>query len=112
GAGGLVATFRPILAGLGERFGLKAAVIDPYFGLNAVDGALKSIGLTTSYTMLALLVGFLLNIVVVLLRKFTKIRTLFITGHVMVQQASTVTWIIFLAFPEYRNFVGAILVGI
>lgn len=30
----------------------------------------------------------------------------------MVQQASTVTWIIFLAFPEYRNFIGAILVGI
>ncbi|MHD0382915.1 PTS ascorbate transporter subunit IIC [Staphylococcus simulans] len=112
GAGGLVTTFRPILAGLGQRFGLKAAVIDPYFGLNAVDGALKSIGLTTSYTIMALLIGFLLNILLVLFRKITKIRTLFITGHVMVQQASTVTWIIFLAFPEYRNIVGAILVGI
>lgn len=112
GAGGLVTTFRPILAGLGQRFGLKAAVINPYFGLNAVDGALKSIGLTTSYTMMALLIGFLLNILLVLFRKITKIRTLFITGHVMVQQASTVTWIIFLAFPEYRNIVGAILVGI
>lgn len=112
GAGGLVTTFRPILAGLGQRFGLKAAVIDPYFGLNAVDGALKSIGLTTSYTMMALLIGFLLNILLVLFRKVTKIRTLFITGHVMVQQASTVTWIIFLAFPEYRNLFGAILVGI
>lgn len=112
GAGGLVTTFRPILAGLGQRFGLKAAVIDPYFGLNAVDGALKSIGLTTSYTMMALLIGFLLNILLVLFRKITKIRTLFITRHVMVQQASTVTWIIFLAFPEYRNIVGAILVGI
>ncbi|GAB1612557.1 PTS ascorbate transporter subunit IIC [Mammaliicoccus lentus] len=112
GAGGLVTTFRPILAGLGERFGLKAAVIDPYFGLNAVDGALKSIGLTTSYTMMALLVGFLLNILLVLFKKFTKIRTLFITGHIMVQQASTVTWLVFFAFPEFRDVSGAIMVGV
>src|SRR5699024_823543 len=112
GAGGLVTTFRPILAGLGERFGLQAAVIDPYFGLNAVDGALKSIGLTTSYTMMALLVGFLLNILLVLFKKFTKIRTLFITGHIMVQQASTVTWLVFFAFPEFRDVSGAIMVGV
>ena len=44
GAGGLVVTFRPILAGLNERFSLNAAVIDPYFGLNAVNAALEGIG--------------------------------------------------------------------
>lgn len=58
GAKGLVEKFRPILAGLGERFDLKAAVIDPYFGLNAVDSALKSINLTTTYTMVHLLLVF------------------------------------------------------
>lgn len=112
GAGGLVKTFRPILAGLNDRFGLNAAVIDPYFGLNAVNSALESIGLTTSWTMIALLVGFILNILLVLFRKFTKIRTLFITGHIMVQQATTATWIIFYAFPQYRNATGAILIGV
>ena len=112
GSGGLVTTFRPILAGLNERFGLNAAVIDPYFGLNAVNIALENIGLTTSWTMIALLVGFILNILLVLFRKFTKIRTLFITGHIMVQQATTATWIIFFAFPQYRNATGAILIGI
>lgn len=112
GAGGLVSTFRPILAGLNQRFGLNAAVIDPYFGLNAVNSALASIGLTTSWTMIALLIGFTLNIVLVLLRKYTKIRTLFITGHIMVQQATTATWIIFYAFPQYRNSTGAIMVGL
>ena len=108
GAGGLVTTFRPILAGLNGRFGLNAAVIDPYFGLNAVNTALESIGMTTSWTMIALLIGFILNIVLVLLRPVTKIRTLFITGHIMVQQATTATWIIFFAFPQYRNAVGGI----
>lgn len=66
GAAGLVTTFRPILAGLGGRFKLEAAVIDPYFGLNAVNAALESIGLTTSWTMISLLIGFVLNIVLVL----------------------------------------------
>ena len=112
GAGGLVTTFRPILAGLDGRFKLNAAVIDPYFGLNAVNKALENIGLSTSWTMIALLIGFILNILLVLGRKFTKCRTLFITGHIMVQQATTATWIIFLAFPQYRNMTGAILVGV
>ena len=112
GSGGLVTTFRPILAGLNGRYNLNAAVIDPYFGLNAVNTALESIGLTTSWTMIALLIGFILNIVLVLLKKITKIRTLFITGHIMVQQATTATWIIFLIFPEYRNAIGAILIGL
>ncbi len=112
GAGGLVVTFRPILAGLNERFGLNAAVIDPYFGLNAVNKALESIGLSTSWTMIALLIGFGLNILLVLARKITKCRTLFITGHIMVQQATTATWIVFLAFPQYRNMTGAVLVGV
>lgn len=112
GAGGLVSTFRPILAGLNGRFGLNAAVIDPYFGLNAVNAALESVGLTTSWTMIALLIGFILNILLVLFRKVTKIRTLFITGHIMVQQATTATWLIFFAFPQYRNGLGAVLIGI
>ena len=33
GAGGLVTTFRPILAALNYKFQIGAAVIDPYFGL-------------------------------------------------------------------------------
>lgn len=31
GSSGLVTTFRPILAGLRERFNLAAVVIDPYY---------------------------------------------------------------------------------
>ena len=112
GSGGLVTTFRPILAGLNGRFGLNAAVIDPYFGLNAVNTALESIGLASSWTMISLLIGFVLNIILVLFRPVTKIRTLFITGHIMVQQATTATWIIFYAFPQYRNGIGAVLIGI
>ena len=112
GAGGLVVTFRPILAGLNGRFSLNAAVIDPYFGLNAVHMALENIGIVTSFTLMALLVGFFWNIILVALRKITKLRVLFITGHIMVQQATTATWILFFVAPAFRNSTGAILVGL
>lgn len=112
GAGGLVVTFRPILAGLNDRFNLNAAVIDPYFGLNAVNAALESVGVVTSYTLIALLFGFFWNIFLVAMRKYTKLRVLFVTGHIMVQQATTITWLVFFAAPSLRNTTGAALVGL
>jgi PTS system ascorbate-specific IIC component len=75
GSGGLVNTFRPILAGLNDRFHLNAAVIDPYFGLNAANEAIKMIGLSLSWTMISLMVGFGWNILLVALKKYTKIRS-------------------------------------
>lgn len=112
GSGGLVTTFRPILAALKVKFEINAAVIDPYFGLAAVNDALKNIGQSASNTMIALCVGFAVNITMIIFRKVTKVRSLFITGHVMLQQATTVTWIVFSVFPELRNTTGTILVGI
>lgn len=97
GAGGLVTTFRPILAALKTKFELNAAVIDPYFGLQAVDEAIKGMieqdpskASLAASVMMALLIGFIVNIVLVLFRKITKVRTLFITGHIMQQQASKI----------------------
>lgn len=112
GSGGLVVTFRPILAGLNERFALNAAVIDPYFGLNAAGEAIKSVGMSLSWTMISLMVGFGWNILLVLLRRYTKVRTLFLTGHIMIQQATTCTWLIFFAIPELRTMEGAVWIGL
>lgn len=112
GASGLVTTFRPILAALKVKFEIDAAVIDPYFGLAAVNAALKGIGQSASNTMIALCIGFAVNITLIIFRKITRVRSLFITGHVMLQQATTATWIVFSVFPELRNTRGTILVGI
>ena len=62
GSAGLVTAFRPILAGLNQKFHLNAVVIDPYFGLNAVNAALENIGLSAAWTMTSLLLAFLWNI--------------------------------------------------
>lgn len=99
-AGGLVSNFRPVLAALGDRFGLQAAVIDPYFGQAAAEAALKSAGHATGLTVQVLLVAFLTNLVLVIFRKLTKVRTVFITGHIMVQQSATATWLMALALGD------------
>lgn len=109
GSGGLVSNFRPILAGLAERFQIKAAVIDPYFGWNAVTAAFTKAGWTTSLIMMALLIAFLWNIILVAFSRLTKVRTLFLTGHVMIQQANTSLWMIFIAVPALQNNVWGII---
>ncbi|MCW6680697.1 PTS ascorbate transporter subunit IIC [Aerococcaceae bacterium NML130460] len=113
GAGGLVTTFRPILAALNVKFGLNAAVIDPYFGLAAVNKQMEAqLPDFVSAATTALLIGFLVNIVLVLFRKITKVRTLFITGHIMVQQATTISWIVLFLIPSLRNVWGIVTIGV
>ena len=100
GSGGLVSNFRPILAGLKDRFNLTACVIDPYYGQNAVTAGVEEVfGKGFSNVMLLLLVAFIVNILLVRFNKLTKCRTLFTTGHVQVQQASTAYWLIMFAIP-------------
>ena len=100
GSGGLVSNFRPILAGLKDRFNLTACVIDPYYGQNAVTAGVEEVfGKGFSQVMTLLLIAFIVNILLVRFNKITKCRTLFTTGHVQVQQAATAYWLIMFALP-------------
>ncbi len=111
GSGGLVGNFRPILVGLKDKFDLHAMVIDPYFGQNAVQAAMEKTGRTFSQIMVLLLVAFIFNIALVALKKYTKMRALFTTGHVQMQQAATAFWLILFALPALENNnVGILLV--
>ena len=112
GSSGLTIAFRPILVGLQERFNMSAMVIDPYFGQNAVQAAMEDTsasalsfisGKSFSLVMFLLLFAFILNIVLVALKKFTKCRALFTTGHVQVQQASTAFFLILFCFPALKE---------
>lgn len=104
GSSGLTGTFRPILAGLKDRFNLTAAVIDPYYGQNAVTAGVEEVfGKGFSQVMTLLLIAFIVNILLVRFNKITKCRTLFTTGHVQVQQAATAYWLIMFALPGLLN---------
>jgi len=111
-AGGLVNNFRPILAGLNGRFQLNAAVIDPYFGQAAAQKAVEAAGKSFAMMMQVLLLAFIWNLVLVALRKITKVRTVFITGHIMVQQSSTALWLVLFAFPNLQQIPTLIMLGL
>ncbi len=49
--------------------------------------------------MILLLIAFIVNILLVRFSKLTKLRALFTTGHVQVQQAATAYWLIMFALP-------------
>lgn len=112
GAGLLKNTVTPLLNGIQQKWSIDAVVIDPNFGFTAANSALESIGITTSFAMLTLLIAFIWNIALVFFRKYTKVRTLFTTGHIMVKQSAVATWIVFLLIPGLRNMGGIVLIGL
>ena len=100
GSSGLVNNFRPVLVGLKDRFNMDAMVIDPYFGQNAVTAGVEEVfGKAFGNAMILLLIAFIVNILLVRFSKYTKLRALFTTGHVQVQQAATAYWLILFACP-------------
>ncbi len=113
GSGGLVSNFRPILVGLKDRFNLDAMVIDPYFGQNAVTSGLEEVfGRTFSQVMLLLLVAFIFNLILVRLKKYTKLRSVFTTGHVQMQQSATAFWLILFCFPHLDDNAILVIMGL
>ena len=100
GSSGLVSNFRPVLVGLKDRFNMDAMVIDPYFGQNAVTAGVEEVfGKGFGDAMILLLIAFIVNILLVRFSRVTKLRALFTTGHVQVQQAATAYWLIMFALP-------------
>lgn len=113
GSSGLVTNFRPILVGLKEKFDLNAMVIDPYFGQNAVTAGLpKVFHRTFSAVMLLLLIAFVMNLVLVRLKKYTKLRAVFTTGHVQMQQAAIAFWLILFCFPKLSDPAILVIMGL
>ena len=112
GSGGLTNNFRPVLVGLGERFNMDAMVIDPYFGQNAVTTGVEEVfGKGFGDVMILLFIAFIVNILLVRFSKITKMRALFTTGHVQVQQSATAYWLIMFALPGLlTNRVGMLVV--
>lgn len=113
GSDGLVSNFRPILTGLKDRFNLTATVIDPYYGQAAVtEGVMKTFGRSFGDVMLLLLFAFVFNILLVRFQKWTKLRSVFTTGNVQVQQAATAFWILLFCFPKMGRVPVLLVMGV
>ncbi|EKZ0375144.1 PTS transporter subunit IIC [Enterococcus faecalis] len=108
GTGGLVTTFSPILKALQEAFGIEGAVMDSYIPLSAAQDAL---GKNVTYVGYTLLIGFAWNIILVALSKYTKIKTLQVTGHVMYVQSAILLWMVYYNLGS-TNWVNVLVAGI
>ena len=116
GSGQIVGTFRPIIVGMKDVLGIEGVIIDPYTTYPAVQSAAEAqIPELLSWIGFVMVGGFLVNILLVALRKFTKIRALFLTGHVMFLQSALMTWLVwyFFALPQWSTVaISSVLVGL
>ena len=112
GTGGLVTTFAPVLNALQERFGINGAVMDSYVPLSAANDAL---GENVAYVGYTILIGFAVNILLVAFSKYTKLRSLQVTGHVMFVQSAILLWMVYynLNSVDWVNVLFAgVLIGV
>ncbi|UVD81880.1 PTS ascorbate transporter subunit IIC [Mycoplasma iguanae] len=119
GSGMLVGMARPVFNGLqtlGE--GTTVVPLDPYFALTIANptgflSRLAGEGFTyAAWVIYAFLGGLIINIILVVFKKWTNVHSIVITGHIMIQQATVlVAFLYFLLFRETELSAGGVKSG-
>lgn len=97
GSGALIANFGKLMTALQTATGIQGAGLNTYPTMTASYEAMDKVlgsGTGATWGIYTLLAAFVFNLILVALRKFTKIRAVFLTGNVMIVQAAISTYIV------------------
>lgn len=113
GSNGLSTTFRPVVNAIGAKFGMDAALVDTYFLMGQMygEGGLYSIEGAAMWTMFSFVISFAWNFVLVILNKWTRCRTLYVTGHTFQGYSTMLLWFVYLVAPETQCLGYSLLFG-
>lgn len=97
GSGALIGNFGKLLTALQTATGIQGAGLNTYPTMTAsyekMDAVLGA-GTGNTWGIYTLLVAFILNLALVALRKWTKIRAVYLTGNAMIVQCGISTYIV------------------
>lgn len=97
GSGALSTNFGHLLTALKTATGLQGAGLNTYSTMTAGFEKMEAVvgsGVATTWGLYTLLVAFIFNLILVALRKFTKIRAVYLTGNAMIVQCGITVYIV------------------
>ena len=97
GSSALIANFGHLLTALQTATGITGAGLNTYPTMTASYAKMDAIlgaGTGATWGIYTLLVGFIFNLILVALKKYTKVRAVYLTGNAMIVQAGISTYIV------------------
>ena len=115
GAAVLTGIAGPIMETFEKILGLKTFYLNPYLGWTNTQKVLGIVANATYIISYIVIIGLAINIALVALKRWTNCRSVFVTGHVMFQQASVVAiicyFIIFRSVETYLRIPFSFIFG-
>lgn len=108
GTSGISTAFTPVIEAMRAEMseGRTITYAEMYHGLSLVQSAMEKAGHAASICAGAMVGAFLVSLVLALpgIRRFTKIRTLLVQGHILNNHAWCIAGALFMCFPQLNDF--------